>query len=113
MNNYPIILAHGIARFDFLLANFIRNLGPLGSFVDWGFEHKGSHVIELLKPLIDLDGFLALTTSACREFNDSAAESEAANPVVYQTYASQEPQNKVFTLLQPSWEIIAQAEGAN
>ncbi|OLE52290.1 MAG: hypothetical protein AUG51_18830 [Acidobacteria bacterium 13_1_20CM_3_53_8] len=212
MNNYPIILAHGIARFDFLLANFIKNLGPLGSFVevatdginyfkgiarrlrkngfdvyhssvsfaaglprraedlagevnrvlelkgcdkvhiiahsmggldarymiarlgmsekicslttigtphlgtsfaDWGFEHRGSGVIELLKPLIDLDGFLALTTSACREFNDSAAETEAANPVVYQTYASQEPQNKVFTLLQPSWEIIAQAEGAN
>ena len=30
MNNHPIILAHGIARFDFLLAHFVSNLGLLG-----------------------------------------------------------------------------------
>lgn len=31
MNNYPIILAHGIARFDFLVQRFSKDLGALGS----------------------------------------------------------------------------------
>lgn len=29
-NNYPIVLAHGIARFDFLLANLLRTLNLFG-----------------------------------------------------------------------------------
>ncbi|MGB9181781.1 MAG: alpha/beta fold hydrolase [Pyrinomonadaceae bacterium] len=212
MNNHPIILAHGIARFDFLLANFIKQLGPLGPFVevatdglhyfkgiarhlrrngfdvshssvsfaadlprraadlkeevnrvlqlkdgskahiighsmggldsrymianlgmaekvaslttigtphlgsslaDWGLEHRGDKLIQSLKSVIDLDGFLSLPTAACREFNDSVLEAEVANQVFYQTYASAQPQKRVFTPLQKTWEIIEQAEGEN
>ncbi|HEX8098381.1 MAG TPA: hypothetical protein VF507_10105, partial [Pyrinomonadaceae bacterium] len=29
-NSYPIVLAHGIARFDFLAANLLRTLGLFG-----------------------------------------------------------------------------------
>ncbi|MDQ3907761.1 MAG: alpha/beta fold hydrolase [Acidobacteriota bacterium] len=212
MNDYPIILAHGIARFDFLLANFIRQLGPLGPFIevrteglhyfkgvarhlrregfdvhhssvsfaaglprraadlreevgrvlratgkgkvhvvghsmggldarymiarlgmagrvaslttvgtphlgtslaDWGLAHQGARVIRGLRRVIDLEGFLALTTGASREFNESSSEAEAANQVFYQTYASAQPRKKVFTPLKRTWSIIREYEGEN
>lgn len=212
MNSYPIILAHGIARFDFLLVSFIKQLGPLREYMevateglhyfkgvarhlrrhgfdvyhssvsfaaglerraedlkkevervlelkradkvhiighsmggldarymiarlgaadrvaslttigtphlgtslaDWGLTHANHRLIQVLRPVIDLEGFLSLTPAACREFNDSAAEAEAANPVFYQTYASFEPRRRVFTPLKGSWTIINREEGKN
>lgn len=212
MNSHPLILAHGIARFDFLLASFVRQLGPLRQFVevaadglhyfkgvarhlrangfdvyhsavgfaaglprraadlkeevervlalkgaekvhiighsmggldarymiarlgmaervaslttigtphtgtslaDWGLTNTNHKLIKALRHVIDLDGFLALTTTACREFNESALESEAANEVFYQTYASFEARRKVFTPLKGTWDVIQQREGDN
>ena len=212
MNRHPVILAHGIARFDFLLASFVRQLGPLRQFVevatdglhyfkgvarhlrrngfdvyhsavgfaaglprraedlkeevervlalkgadkvhiighsmggldarymitrlgmadrvasvttigtphlgtslaDWGLTNANHKLIRALRPVIDLDGFLALTPAACREFNESAAKSEAADEVFYQAYASSEPRRKVFTFLKGTWDIISQEEGDN
>lgn len=212
MNTHPIVLAHGIARFDFLLASFIRQLGPLRdaadlaadglhyfkgvarhlrgegfevhhsavsfaaglprraedlkgevarvlkpkgrgkvhiighsmggldarymiarlgmadrvaslttvgtphlgtSLADWGLTHTNHRLIQRLRRIIDLEGFLALTPAACRAFNQSAAESEAANHVFYQTYASSEPRRKIFTPFKRTWDIINRAEGDN
>jgi triacylglycerol lipase len=212
MNSHPIILAHGIARFDFLLSSFVGQLGPLREFVEvatdglhyfkgvarhlrregfdvyhsavgfaaglprraedlkeevgrvlalkgagkvhiighsmggldarymiarlgmadhvaslttvgtphdgtslaeWGLTHTNHKLIRVLRPVIDLDGFLALTPAACREFNESAAAAEAANEVFYQTYASSQPRRRVFTPLKGAWDIISQEEGEN
>lgn len=212
MNNHPIILAHGIARFDFLIACFTRQLGPLRGFVevaadglhyfkgvarhlrrhgfdvyhstvgfaaglprraedlreevervlalkgagkvhiighsmggldarymiarlgmadrvaslttvgtphhgtslaDWGLTHTNHKLLRALRPVIDLDGFMALTPAAGREFNESAAEAEAANEVFYQAYASSQPRRRVFTPLKGTWDIISQQEGEN
>lgn len=41
MNNHPIILAHGIARFDFLLQQFAKDLGALG--FNFGLANDGLH----------------------------------------------------------------------
>jgi triacylglycerol lipase len=212
MNSHPIILAHGIARFDFLLASFIRQLGPLREFADvatdglhyfkgvarhlrregfevhhsavsfaaglprraadlrqevervlrlkgggkvhiighsmggldarymiarlgmdekvaslttigtphlgssladWGLTHTNHQLIRRLRRVIDLEGFLALTPAACRDFNESTAGAEAANQVFYQTYASSEPRRRVFTPFKRTWDIISRAEGEN
>lgn len=212
MNNYPIILAHGIARFDFLLASFIKQLGPLAPYIevatdgihyfkgiarhlrkngfdvyhssvsfaaglpqraedlktevnrildikgggrihiighsmggldsrymiahlgmgdrvaslttigtphlgtslaDWGCTQQNSLLVKNLAPVIDLQGFLALTTEACGQFNESALDAEVANEVFYQTYASAQPQKQIFTPLKPTWELIMREEGNN
>ena len=212
MNDYPIVLAHGIARFDFLLAQLLRNASLLGrvlessadglhyfreiarhlrnngfdvahtsvsfaagvevragdlqleienllrvrnkekahiiahsmggldarhmifrlnmagrvaslttigtphfgtTFADWGIANQGHEIILLLKEVIDLGGFNDLTTEACRLFNEEAETDEADNGVFYQTYASSERRATVFAALQPSWDIIESAEGAN
>jgi triacylglycerol lipase len=213
MNNYPVILAHGIARFDFLLQRFSKDLGAFGidfglasdglnyfkgiarhlrnhgfdvyqssvsfaagverraadlkreietalalrpgkmkvhiiahsmggldarhmivklgmaetvaslttigtphlgtSFADWGMQNQGNHVLEVVGSVADLGGFADLTTDACAAFNESARAAEAANAVVYQTYASAEAEKQIFALLQPSWRIINDAEGDN
>lgn len=212
MNTHPIILAHGIARFDFLLASFIRQLGPLRdrvdlaadglhyfkgvarrlraegfevhhsavsfaaglprraedlkaevervlrpkgrgkvhiighsmggldarymiarlgmaervaslttvgtphlgtSLADWGLTHANHRLIQRLRRVIDLEGFLALTPAACRAFNESAEAAEAANQVFYQTYAGSEPRRRIFTPFKMTWDIIHRAEGDN
>ena len=41
MNDYPLILAHGIARFDFLLAHLVGQHGRLGSSL--GLSSDGLH----------------------------------------------------------------------
>ncbi len=212
MNDYPIVLAHGIARFEFLLAHLVRSIESMGisldraagglnyfkgiarhlrkdgfdvahtnvsftasvetrasdlkdeintilhsrgkskvhiighsmggldsrhmivnhdmgdkvcsvttlgtphhgtSFADWGMAHHGHEIIAHMHDILDMSGFADLTTEACRKFNEAAAPAEAANSVFYQTYASSEKRELVFTPLKKSWDIIQEAEGDN
>ncbi|HEX8335244.1 MAG TPA: hypothetical protein VF621_00860 [Pyrinomonadaceae bacterium] len=82
------------------------------SFADWGLEHRGEDVLRRLDRVIDLDGFLNLSSHNCREFNSERREAaEADNEVFYQTYACwEEERDRVFTPLQLSWEIIKRRE---
>lgn len=85
------------------------------SFADWGREHYGEEALRQLEAVIDLGGFLNLTSADCAEFNARAEPAEADNEVFYQTYACwEEERERVFTLLQLSWEVIkAREEGHN
>ena len=82
-------------------------------FADHCLSTGGKRLIDALRPVLDLDGFQDLTTTACAKFNAEAVEVEAANSVVYQTYSSAQQRPAVFRLLQPSWDIIHEAEGSN
>ncbi len=85
------------------------------SFADWGLDRGGEHVLRELDRVIDLDGFLNLTSADCAEFNARAEAAEADNEVFYQTYACwEEERDRVFTPLQLSWEVIrGREEGHN
>jgi triacylglycerol lipase len=82
-------------------------------FADRGLGAGGDQLIDALRPLIDLEGFEDLTTAACQKFNAQALEAEAANDVIYQAYSSAQQRDGVFPLLQASWDIIHETEGAN
>ena len=106
------IVNHGLAdRVASLTTIGTPHLGT--SFADWGLEHHGHAVLDVLGNIIDLGGCADLTTASCRAFNESAQEAEATNEVFYQTYASHEEKAQVFTPLQPSWEIINATQGPN
>ncbi|MGE5568411.1 MAG: esterase/lipase family protein [Rhodospirillales bacterium] len=83
------------------------------SFADWGISHGGDELIRALEDVVDLRGFSCLTTAACEAFNRRAEAAEAANPVVYQAYASSQEKYRVLGPLQPSWQIIQDREGDN
>jgi triacylglycerol lipase len=86
------------------------------SFADWGLRDReaGGEIIALLKLAnLDFAGFRDLTTESCRAFNQQAVASEAANSVVYITYAAAQARDKVFMPLQLSWGIIQEREGRN
>jgi len=108
---------HMIVRLD--MAHKVASLTTIGtphlgtSFADWKLARGGDQLIEVLGRVLDLAGFQDLTTTACREFNDEAQRAEAANPVVYQTYASAEEQPLIFAPLQLPWAVINEHEGAN
>lgn len=55
MNTYPIILAHGIARFDALLQRFSRDLGTLG--LGLGLANDGLHYFKGVARLLRENGF--------------------------------------------------------
>ena len=81
------------------------------SFADWGLAHRGDDLLRRLDEVIDVDGFLNLSFSNGREFNERAERAEADNDVFYQTYACwEEERDRVFTPLQLSWEIIKRSE---
>jgi len=83
------------------------------SFADWGLEHGGDDVIMALRKILNLEGFLTLTLSARKAFNESAEKIEATNPVHYRTYAGSQGQALIFSPLKPSWHIVYEAEGEN
>ncbi len=86
------------------------------SFADWGLRdlEAGKEIFALLKVAnLDLTGFRDLTTESCRAFNQQAEAREAANSVVYITYAAAQERAQVFMPLQPSWAIIQEREGRN
>jgi triacylglycerol lipase len=83
------------------------------SLADRVLGFGGKFIIRALDAVIHLDGFEDLTIEACTEFNRRAEPLEAANSVVYQTYAGAQPRSEVFFLLKLSWDLINLAEGAN
>lgn len=106
-----------IARLD--MAGKVASLTTIGtphlgtSFADWKLKNGGNALIELVGKAIDLKGFTDLTRDACRKFNDSVREAEAANGVFYQTYAASEGREAVLVFLQLAWDIIKKEEGDN
>lgn len=78
---------------------------------DRALQNGGGRLIEVLSPLIDLEGFHDLTTSACRAFNDRARDGEAANTVRYRTVAAVEDLARTTALLQATWLQLSRDEG--
>lgn len=106
-----------IAQLD--MAGKVASLTTIGtphhgsSFADWKLKNGGSELLELVGKAVDLNGFGDLSSDACKKFNDSVREAEAANGVHYQTYSASEDREAVFVFLQRSWDIIKKAEGDN
>ncbi len=75
--------------------------------------HGGGAWIQLLAPVIHLDGFRDLTTRACADFNARALEAEAKNGVVYQTYSGFAERQTIFLPLQLGWTLLQAKEGQN
>jgi triacylglycerol lipase len=101
------------------MADRIASLTTIGtphfgsSFADAGVAEGGTALLDAVSDVIDVHGLEDLTSKRCDAFNASVAEDEPKNPVFYQTYASAEERDKVFSVLQPSWDVITKAEGPN
>jgi triacylglycerol lipase len=79
---------------------------------DFWLGRKGGAVpeaLDILRPILDLEGFEDLTTTACNERNRQWRASEAANQIFYQTYCSSVEKNAVFPPLRGAWQIIVDA----
>ncbi len=104
---------------DHGMADKVASLTTIGTphlgtpFANWGLANQGDEFVRIMSRIVDFGGFKDLTLEACRTFNTRAAEQEASNSVVYQTYAGSQPQKLVFTPLQQAWEIINKDEGDN
>ena len=104
---------------DLDMADKVATLTTIGTphlgttLADFGIERGGKELIDALEPVIHLGGFEDLTTDACGMFNARAEAQEAANQVVYQTYASFEERKRVFLPLRPSGDFIKAREGEN
>lgn len=120
------IIAHSMGGLDtrFMIAKLgmsdrVASLTTIGtphlgtSFADEGLKHGGTHLVAGVSAAVDIRGVEDLTTVACRTFNESVRNAEAANDVLYQTYSSIEDRDKVLLVLQPSWDVIKRAEGDN
>ncbi|MGI9066532.1 MAG: lipase family alpha/beta hydrolase [Pyrinomonadaceae bacterium] len=120
------IIAHSMGGLDsrFMIAKLgmadrVASLTTIGtphfgsSFADAGVKEGGTELIALVSRAIDIRGFEDLTSDSCKRFNDSTGKAEAKNSVFYQTYSSAEDRARVFTFLQPSWDVINIEEGDN
>jgi len=123
------IIAHSMGGLDarYMIAKLgmadrVASLVTIGtphfgtSFADWGVGDLWlpSHLIDWLKPAgADLSGFRDLTRPKCAAFNAENVSREAANSVVYITYAASQSLDHVFPPLHFSWGIIDQHEGSN
>lgn len=83
------------------------------TFADWGLTHGGDAIVKAVSQALDITGFANLTLAAMAAFNERARNEEATNGVIYQTYAASQAFEQVFGLIQPSWKIINEQEGAN
>lgn len=61
----------------------------------------------------NVSGVLDLTTWACREFNEKAAEFESTLGVYFQAYVGVQRRLTTFSLLKESWGIVNKREGPN
>lgn len=103
------------------MADKVASLTTIGtphlgtSFATHGLHLGGFFVIQTLKKLfaLDAEGFLILTPTARREFNEEVRNAEAKNGVVYHVYASSDEKRNVRSFLQPSWQFIHDNEGDN
>ena len=78
---------------------------------DRALQVGGRLLIASLLPVIDLQGFNDLTTSACRAFNDRVRDHEVANGVRYRTVAAIEDLPRTTPLLQATWIQLKRDEG--
>ncbi len=76
-------------------------------------DHGGLLLKEVLRPIINLDGFDDLRTDVCEDFNRRVEDAEATNQVVYQTFASSEDLHLIFAPLVASWIFIRDQAGKN
>ena len=120
------IIAHSMGGLDsrFIIAKLgmadrVASLTTIGTphlgsaFADAGAEHGGLPVLDEISKVIDIRGFKDLRSTACAEFNRSALDVETKNQVFHQTYSSVEEREAVLSLLKPSWDVIAKAQGPN
>lgn len=78
---------------------------------DRGLRLGGGILIAALLPIIDLEGFRDLTTTACRAFNERVRDAEVANGVRYRAVAAVEDLARTTPLLQPTWIQLQRDEG--
>jgi len=107
------IIAHSMGGLDARkpivdegLATKVRTLTTIGtphlgtSSADLALEIGGRLFIAALLPILELDGFSDLTTTACSAFNRRAADAEVANGVRYRTVTATAPLLQTTPLLQ-------------
>lgn len=110
LNSRHAIVDHGIADNVAMLTTIdTPHLGT--SFADAALTPLGRLFIEVVRPVLNIDGFKDLTIAKCKAFNDRAADAEAKNAVIYRTYSASEERERIFVPLQPSWKIIRDHEG--
>jgi triacylglycerol lipase len=73
----------------------------------------GEDLIQSLRPIIDLEGFLTLTRDKRQAFNELAEDWEAKNPVLYQVYAGSQAYEKILVLLKGAYQLIYKTDGEN
>ena len=104
---------------DLGMADKVASLTTIGTphrgtvLADHVLSHGGVLLMDVLKRVTNVDGFVDLTITKCEEFNRRAEDSEARNEVAYQTYASAEDFRRVFAPLIPSWLFINEHAGQN
>lgn len=104
---------------DLGMADKVASLTTIGTphrgtiLADHVLSHGGVMLMDVLKHVINTDGFVDLTINSCEQFNRRAEDHEARNGVVYQTYASSEDFRRVFAPLIPSWLFIRDHAGRN
>ena len=104
---------------DLEMADRVASLTTIGTphrgtvLADHALTNGGELLMDVLKRVVDVDGFVDLTITSCEEFNRRAEDQEARNEVVYQAYGSSEDFRRVFAPLLPSWLFIRDHEGRN
>lgn len=104
---------------DLGMADKVASLTTIGTphrgtiLADHVLSHGGVLLMDVLKRVTNVDGFVDLTITKCEAFNRRAEDSEARNGVIYQTYASAEDFRRVFAPLIPSWLFIHEQDGRN
>jgi len=107
------IIAHSMGGLDARkaivdegLATKVRTLTTIGTphlgttSADLALEIGGRIFIAALLPVLDLEGFSDLTTSACAAFNRRAVDAEVTNGVRYRTVTATAPLLQTNPLLQ-------------
>lgn len=120
------IIAHSMGGLDARhmivdkgMAEKVASLTTIGTphlgtvLADHVISHGGVLLIDIMRPVINIDGFADLTVTACEQFNSRAEDQEAKNNVAYQTYASTENLHLIFAPLIPSWIFIRDHSGRN
>jgi len=107
------IVNHGMADKVATLTTFgTPHLGA--SVADWFIENgRWNKIFSTLGKVINLAGFMSLTTEACRAFNDFARDAEASNAVIYQVYASSQQHELTFLPFRKTWQVTYEKEGDN
>ncbi len=107
-----MIVDHGMAEKVASLTTIgTPHLGTV--LADHVLGNGGEFFMEIMRRVINLDGFADLTVTACETFNRRAEDSEARNSVAYQAYASIEDIHLIFAPLLPAWIFIRNHDGRN